>query len=76
MAISLPPPLPPQQGALTELRAEAGHEPSIFIDYNSVRIRIFGSQLVPEQRLRAAVAAAATLSDAVRSIGYTFGDGS
>ena len=75
MAISLPPPLPPQQGALTELRAEAGHEQALSIDYKSVHIRIFGSRLVPEQRLRAAIAAAATLSDAVRSIGYAYYSG-
>jgi len=72
MAISLPPPIPPQQGALAELRAEAQQQPTLLLDYRAVHLRIFGSPLLPERRLRAAVAKADSLSDAVREIGYSY----
>ncbi|HZR34158.1 MAG TPA: hypothetical protein VFA75_02200 [Nevskia sp.] len=72
MAISLPPPVPPQQAPLAELRAEASQRPSLLIDYGRVHLRIFGSPLLPERRLREAVAAAGNLSDAVRAIGYSY----
>jgi hemolysin activation/secretion protein len=72
MAIALPPPIPPQQAPLAELRAEAGHQPSLLIDYGAVHLRIFASRLLPERRLREAVATADNLSDAVREIGYSY----
>lgn len=72
MAIALPPPPPPQQGSLAELRVEAAREPSFTVDYKGVRIRVFGTLLVPERRLRQGIAAADTLSDAVRSVAYSY----
>lgn len=72
MAIALPPPPTPQQGELPALRAEASREPSIAIDYRGVRLCIFGSQLVTEERLREAVGQAASLSDAIRAIGASY----
>jgi hemolysin activation/secretion protein len=68
MAIALPPPIPPQPAAPYELRAEAKDE--IVIEYQGTNIHVFGEHLADPERLREVVAAAPSISDAVRAIGY------
>src|SRR5579863_2302273 len=70
MAIVLPPPVTPQLAPLTELRAQVHDE--TLVEYKGVRIHIFGSQMVPAERLRAAITAASNISDAVRAIGSLY----
>jgi hypothetical protein len=72
MSIALPPPIPPQQSAPLELREQSLAQATVNIDYQGVQLHIFGSQLVPEERLRKVVLAAGNLSDAVRSVGMVY----
>lgn len=58
--------------SMAELRAEAGGEPSFVVDYKGVRLRVYGRLMVPEQRLRLGIAAAESVSDAVRSLGLRY----
>jgi hypothetical protein len=72
MAIALPPPVTPQLAPIGQLRAEARDE--LLLEYRGVHLHLFGplidARAVDPALLRRQVAAADTLSDAVRAIGY------
>jgi hemolysin activation/secretion protein len=72
MAIALPPPITPQPASAVELRAESLAQQSLLIDYKGTHIHVFGSKLLPAERLSKAVAGADNLSDAIRAIGYAY----
>ena len=73
MGIALPPPITPQLGAAAELRAQSQAQPQLVIEYaQGTLIHVFGSNLVDADRLRKAVMAADTVSDAVRTVGYVY----
>jgi hemolysin activation/secretion protein len=70
MGIALPPPVTPQLAPLSELQAQA--QDQIQLEYRGVHLHVFGSKAVPAERLRAAVDAAATISEAVRAVGSLY----
>lgn len=72
MAIALPPPPTPLQAELPALRAEAAREAGFDADYRGVRMHVFGSAAVPQARLREAIGAAQSLSDAIRAVGASY----
>jgi hypothetical protein len=73
MAIALPPPIPPQEGSVAELRQQLQGQQELLIEYKQgVIIHVFGSQLVAADRMHQAVVAAANISDAVRTVGYIY----
>jgi hemolysin activation/secretion protein len=72
MSIALPPPVTPQLAPIEALRAQAGD--ALVLDYRGIHLHLFGpligTRAVDPELLRKRVAAAETISDAVRQIGY------
>ena len=59
---------------MAELREQsrAQHDELVIEYRKGALIHVFGSQLVPADRMRKAVVAAASISDAVRTVGYVY----
>ena len=73
MAIALPPPMTPQEGSVAELRAQSRVQQELVIEYRKgVLIHVFGGEGVAPDRMRKAVTATTSISDAVRTIGYLY----
>lgn len=72
MSIALPPPVTPQLAPIEQLQAQAGD--ALVLDYHGIHLHVFGplidTHAVDPALLRKQVAAAETISDAVRQIGY------
>lgn len=70
MAVSLPPPLAPQQGNVEELRARSSG--ATVFSYQEFRLHVFGSDAVDPDDLQKAIANADTVSNAVRAVTSTY----
>ncbi len=66
MAVSLPPPLAPQQGNVEELRARSSG--ATVLSYQDYKLHVIGSDVVDPDKLQRAVANADNVSNAVRAV--------
>ncbi|HZP12264.1 MAG TPA: hypothetical protein VFB36_07570 [Nevskiaceae bacterium] len=66
MAVALPPPLTPQLGNVEELRSRANG--AMTLSYQQYHLHVYGTDVIPQGTLQAAIQNADTLSNAVRGI--------